>query len=114
MYQLCPNNKTDIFRISSILITGNKHHHNTSFIFFNCDLGWYQVYFDENVVFIVGIGKDIQSYLNDFDEIKQIEISLYKIQEIFLQYQQNKISFIGKKFQMNFDIKDGFFYFFNH
>lgn len=113
MYQLLPNDKTDLFRVSSILITCNKYHHNTSFIFFNCDLEWYQVYFDENVIFIVDIGKDIQVYLNDFDETKQIEILLYEIQEMFLQYQQNKIAFIGKKFQTNFTIKDGYFYFSN-
>lgn len=111
MYQLLPNDKTDLLRISSILITCNKYHQKSAFIFFNCDLEWYQVYFDENVIFIVGIGKDIQEYLNDFDEIKQIEISFYKIQEIFLQYLQNKIVFIGTKFQINFIIKDGDFYF---
>lgn len=113
MYQLQINEKTEIFHISSILITYEKYHQKSSFIFFESKLKWYQTYFDENVIFVELIDRDIDEHLSDFHEIKQMEILWHKTQDLFLEHQPNLLLFLGKDCKVNFNIKDGYFYLFN-
>ncbi|MBE9590791.1 hypothetical protein IM753_07320 [Moraxella sp. K127] len=113
MYQLQTNERTEIFHISSILITCEKYHQKSAFVFFKSKLKWYQTYFDENVLFIELIERDIDDHLSDFNEIKQMEIMWHKTQDLFLKYQFNLLMFLGEDCKVNFKIKDGYFYLFN-
>lgn len=114
MYQLQINEKTQIFHISSILITYEKYHQKSAFVFFKSKLKWYQTYFDENIIFIQLIDKDIDEHLVDFNEINQMEIIWHKTQDLFLEHQPNILIFSNKDCTVNFKIKDGYFYLFNH
>lgn len=76
MFQLCYEDNTTVINISSVLITYDKELFKYNFVFFKTDSKWYQMYIDENVLFITPVSNEnfFEENLEDLAQIKEIEM----------------------------------------
>lgn len=107
MYQLMNNQTTDVFHISSIIPACNNDSRNSDFLFFQSNNQWYQTYIDESVLFINAL-QDMMfnEYLSDLEQEKLLELNLYDGDSFVLKYQNSSLIFFGKKYVINFNIKN--------
>lgn len=108
MYQLTTGQKTAKFNISAILLTRDVDFERCLFLFYQSHSVWYQIYCDENVMFIVMLNDDLGGVLSDLNQIKMTEFLFDD--DFLLEYQNNKLTFMGDKYFVNFNITDNQFF----
>ena len=108
MFQLCYGDNTTVINISSVLITYDKELFKYNFVFFKTDSEWYQMYIDENVLFITPVSNEgiFEENLEDLDQVKEIEIKFFEYLKTVIYYTKNNITLETKKYSINFNIRD--------
>ena len=108
MFQLCYGSNTTVINVSSVLITYDKELCKHNFVFFKSDSDWYQMFIDENVLFITPVSNEnfFEENLEDLAQIKEIEIKFFECLKTVISYSKNKIILKTEKYPISLNIRD--------